>query len=324
MWGCVIVSNVQKMSITFQIKLQMVRDEIYWKNSPCWVRPVQGSLWNYWHPPPHPERKRKTFSLFPPVQSSLFILQWAEFFISSIVQNAKGIVINSEWPSYQLFFLSVRLALFCASLYQYLHNPLFLFNDFILSKYFIEYFFLCISSRCSRRKNDGSQREHRHDEEEKRKKWQLNGRKTKKTTTKFSVWFESTTFSSSHHTDPPGPTPESASWSESSYAPFRPDPGSVGPRHSTPGQTGSLRCYRYPDPRSYHFGHRPKSAAICRCRCCSVDFATRNCHCLDFVDRKTIADRPADWIAHCYRRYWTPVSPGRYRCHCHQGWTCRL
>ena len=41
-----------------------------------------------------------TFSLFLPVQSSLFTLPWAEFFISSSGQNAKGMSIVSEWPSH--------------------------------------------------------------------------------------------------------------------------------------------------------------------------------------------------------------------------------
>ena len=44
-----------------------------------------------------------TFSLSQPVQSFLFSLLWAEFFISSRVQNAKGVSIMSEWSSYTKF-----------------------------------------------------------------------------------------------------------------------------------------------------------------------------------------------------------------------------
>ena len=45
-----------------------------------------------------------TFSLFLPVQFSLFTLLWAEFFISSSIQNAKGVSIISEWPSQKELF----------------------------------------------------------------------------------------------------------------------------------------------------------------------------------------------------------------------------
>ena len=41
-----------------------------------------------------------TFSLFLSVQSALFILRWAEFFVSSTIQNAKGVSTISKWSSY--------------------------------------------------------------------------------------------------------------------------------------------------------------------------------------------------------------------------------
>ena len=41
-----------------------------------------------------------TFSLFLPVQSSLFTFLCAEFFISYSVQNAKGVSVISEWSSH--------------------------------------------------------------------------------------------------------------------------------------------------------------------------------------------------------------------------------
>ena len=53
-----------------------------------WIAPVS-VLGNSW----------PTFSLFLPVQSSLFTLLWAESFISPSVQNAKGVPMMSEWIS---------------------------------------------------------------------------------------------------------------------------------------------------------------------------------------------------------------------------------
>ena len=46
------------------------------------------------------EHSWPTFSLFLPVQCSLFTLLWAEFWISSSVKNAQGVSITLEWPSY--------------------------------------------------------------------------------------------------------------------------------------------------------------------------------------------------------------------------------
>ena len=50
-----------------------------------------------------------TFSLFLPVQSSLFLLPWADFFVSSSVQNAKRVSIILEWPMYTYFQSSLNL-----------------------------------------------------------------------------------------------------------------------------------------------------------------------------------------------------------------------
>ena len=54
-----------------------------------------------------------TFSLFLPVQSSLFTLLWAEFFVSSSVQNAQGGVNNFRVTLVRMvhIVLSVRLGL---------------------------------------------------------------------------------------------------------------------------------------------------------------------------------------------------------------------
>ena len=41
-----------------------------------------------------------TFSVLLPVQCSLFTLPWTEFFISPSVQNAKGVSVISQWPSW--------------------------------------------------------------------------------------------------------------------------------------------------------------------------------------------------------------------------------
>ena len=57
-----------------------------------------------------------TFFLFLPVQSSLFTLLWAEFFISPSILNAMGMSIILEWPSYACLVLTHNVRNFHKSL----------------------------------------------------------------------------------------------------------------------------------------------------------------------------------------------------------------
>ena len=82
-----------------QLLYLMMRSLIDWSNKYSWrlhltiAQPWTAPVFVLGHSWP-------TFSLSLPVQSSLFTLLWAEFFISSSVQNAKGVSVISKWPSH--------------------------------------------------------------------------------------------------------------------------------------------------------------------------------------------------------------------------------
>ena len=96
-WGISTIDRIQlgERFLAEPLLYVMMQSLIAWLNGCSWHLPL--TMAQPWTAPVSVlGHNRPTFSLFLPVQSSLFTLPWTEFFISSAVQNAKRVSIISE------------------------------------------------------------------------------------------------------------------------------------------------------------------------------------------------------------------------------------